>query len=93
MSGPPELPLLIAVSVWISVMVLSLMVTLRSSAEMMPQVTVFWNWSPSGLPIATTISPTSQLLLSPNSAAVRLSASIFSTAISASLSYATMRAS
>ena len=64
-SGPPELPWLIAASVWIE----SLMVKLvtpwiaRWSALTMPLVTV--SSSPNGLPIATTPSPTWSCFESP----------------------------
>ena len=61
-------------------------VTSLSSAEMIPSVTVPPS-SPRGLPIATALSPTASLPLSPNTAAVRLSSlfgSIFSRATSLS---------
>ena len=57
-SGPPELPLLIGASVWITWSIGKLFgaCTLRWSALTMPAVTV--RSSPNGLPIATTGSPT-----------------------------------
>src|SRR6478736_292691 len=61
-SGPPELPWLIAASVWIapSIGVLSGEVISRLSALTMPVVTV--PSRPNGLPIATTPSPTERLV-------------------------------
>ena len=58
-SGPPELPWLIAASVWIASSIEKLFgeVIWRCSALTMPVVTV-WS-SPNGLPIAITPSPTS----------------------------------
>lgn len=61
------------------------METLRFSALTMPSVTVPPSW-PRGLPTATTCSPTASALESPTVAAVRPSASIFTTAISLVLS-------
>ena len=57
-SGPPELPWLIAASVWIELLIVKLFgeVICRLSALTMPLVTV--PSSPNGLPIATTLSPT-----------------------------------
>ena len=49
-------------------------------AEMMPEVIVPRSWMPSGSPMATTESPTRSESESPNSAAVRPSASIRKTA-------------
>ena len=73
MSGPPEFPGLIAASVWImlvSVSVASLpsspAVTVRPSAETMPWVTVGVPAArPSALPMATTASPTTAVFESP----------------------------
>jgi hypothetical protein len=57
-SAPPELPWLIAASVWIESSIVKPFgaVCWRWRALMMPHVTVFW--SPNGLPIATAPSPT-----------------------------------
>ena len=57
-SGPPELPWLIAASVWIESSIVKLFgdVIWRCSALTMPAVTV--SSRPNGLPIATTPSPT-----------------------------------
>ena len=93
MSGPPELPELIAASVWRRFIALSLIVISRFLPEMIPLVTVSISSNPSGLPIATTDSPSFRLSLSPNSAAVSSSASILRTAISQSVSYPTISAS
>ncbi len=67
-SGPPELPGLIAASVWIMFCSVSVCVpvppavTERPSAEMMPWVTVGVPAArPRALPIATTASPTTAL--------------------------------
>ena len=65
-SGPPELPGLIAASVWITLEIekpLGAWIW-RCSAETMPLVTV--RSSPNGLPIATTGSPTSISAESPS---------------------------
>ena len=87
MSGPPELPWLIAASVWIPSITVSVSEpspdsgTGRFSALMMPTVTVLR--SPRGAPAATTCSPTWSRSESPRRATVRLSTlSTFSTAIS-----------
>ena len=60
-SGPPELPWLIAASVWIESLIVKLFgaCICRWSALTMPLVTV--SSSPKGLPIATTPSPTEHL--------------------------------
>ena len=83
-SGPPELPGLIAASVWMkSWMLRSLTLgraRLRPFALMMPEVTVKVRLSPSGLPTASTHSPTRAASLLPSGAGVRLSASILRTA-------------
>ena len=57
-SGPPELPWLIAASVWIESLMVNFVLPsiARWSALTMPPVTV--SSSPKGLPIATTPSPT-----------------------------------
>ena len=86
MSGPPELPELIAVSVWIRFIHLSLIVILRSRPDIIPPVTVFLRSKPRGLPIAITDSPSWRESLSPNSAGVRPLSSILSTARSQSTS-------
>lgn len=77
-SGPPELPELIAASVWrrsVKVSddepVSSLAETGRPLPEMIPLDTVFWYW-PSALPIAMTCCPTRVVAESPIVAAVRL---------------------
>ena len=59
-SGPPELPGLIAASVWMtSSSALPVLVpTSRCRPEMIPRVTLSPPWSASALPIATTSSPT-----------------------------------
>jgi hypothetical protein len=56
--GPPELPLLIAASVWIApeIELLSGEVIVRPVALTIPDVMLLG--SPNGLPIATTFSPT-----------------------------------
>ncbi len=67
-SGPPELPGLIAASVWIMLSRVSLAavvpaVTVRPSAETIPEVTVGVPAArPSALPMATTASPTTRPL-------------------------------
>ncbi len=71
-SGPPELPGLIAASVWITLEIekpLGAWIW-RCSAETMPLVTV--RSSPNGLPIATTGSPTSSFEESPSEQRVKL---------------------
>ena len=81
-SGPPELPELMAQSVWIRSMVrLPERVTSRSRALTAPAVSEKVN-SPSGLPMATTLSPTFRLSESPRITGGRFSASTFRTAIS-----------
>ena len=61
-SGPPELPGLIAASVWMKSWMLRSLVfgsaSVRPFALMMPDVTVKVRFSPSGLPTASTHSPT-----------------------------------
>ena len=55
-SAPPELPGLMAASVWMKEPESEMPVSVRFSAEMMPLVTV-WP-TPNGLPMASTRSPT-----------------------------------
>ena len=55
-SAPPELPGLIAASVWMKSSRPSRLMPVRPSALTMPEVTVCWR--PKGLPIAITKSPT-----------------------------------
>ena len=83
MSGPPELPGLMAASVWIrsSRMTVALSWMRRPFAETTPWVTVFWN-SPSGLPMATTVAPTGAFSESASAAATSPCAGTLSTAIS-----------
>ncbi len=88
-SGPPELPWLIAASVWIAPKMLTPGCSdwiWRSIAETMPLVTV--RVSPSGLPIATTGSPTrtSLELASGRTRSAELGTSTLSTATSVLLS-------
>ena len=52
MSGPPELPLLSAALVWMSVMVTPSTSTSRLMADTMPSVSVPRSSTPSGLPMA-----------------------------------------
>jgi hypothetical protein len=85
-SGPPELPGLIAASVWMKSWMLLCERPGRFSARplalMIPCVTVNVRFSPSGLPTASTHSPTRAASLSPNGAGVRPVASTRSTATS-----------
>ena len=88
-SGPPELPGLIAASVWMAGYVVELpslsepTLTGRSSALTMPLVTV--ESRPKGAPNATTSWPTSRLADCPMVAAVRsLTPSALITAVSVS---------
>ena len=93
-SGPPELPLFSAAVVWSMVMALPSMVTRRSMAEMIPWVSVPRSSTPSGLPMAYTVSPTQHSSLSPSTAVGRSSASTaFSTARSSAESKPTSSAS
>ena len=78
---PPELPGLMAASVWIRLIALPSTSTERSTALTMPSVTLPLR-VPIGLPTATTVSPTASALLSPIVAGVRPVASILSTATS-----------
>ena len=55
-SAPPELPGLMAASVWMKEPLSEMLVSVRFRAEMMPLVTV-WP-TPNGLPMASTRSPT-----------------------------------
>ncbi len=89
---PPELPGFTDASVCKRLIVCPSIVTSRSSELIIPAVTVPPS-SPRGLPITTDKSPTSSSLLLPYVAAVRLSASIFITAISVSESVPTRVAS
>ena len=70
-SAPPELPGLIAASVWMKKPKSSTPIWLRASAETMPLVTV-WPM-PKGLPIASTRSPISRLSESANCSVGKLS--------------------
>ena len=85
MSGPPELPGLMAASVWMTSMLMdsplsSVTEMVRSRPETHPWVVEPARFNPAGLPMATTFSPTWSWSESPSSEAVRFSASIFSTA-------------
>ena len=80
-SGPPELPGLIATSVWMKA---TNSPVSRPLALTMPAVTVFSR--PNGEPIAITHSPTRSLLTSPIFTAGRPVASILTTATSVRLS-------
>ncbi len=86
-SAPPELPGLIAASVWMKFSMVDRPSWLRSSALTMPEVTV----SPTlnGLPIASTGSPTESCLMLPNGITGRLSSDTFSSARSESASVPT----
>ena len=92
-SAPPELPGLMAASVWMNTCVSDCAISVRASAEMMPLVTV-WP-TPNGLPMASTRSPTSSLSLSANSRNGKSLPpfSILSTARSVRSSWATILAS
>ena len=81
-SGPPEFPGLIAASVWIASMSVSvaLMCTVRPRPETMPEVTVGLPAIPSALPIATTASPTCSVSESPSGTVGRPVRSILTTA-------------
>ena len=93
-SGPPELPWLIAASVWIESAIVKLFgaVISRCSALTIPLVTV--SSRPNGLPIATTPSPTWTALESPSwsGSSSEAGASTFSTARSVEGSVPTTRA-
>ena len=78
-SGPPELPGLIATSVWMNGTKFSCG-SERPFALMIPAVTLFSK--PNGEPIATTHSPTLSLFGSPNFTDCRPAASILITATS-----------
>ena len=70
-SGPPELPGLIAASVWMYVMPLELYSpTERFRPETMPPVREPENCSPPGLPMASTSCPMTSSSELPNSAGV-----------------------
>ena len=79
--GPPELPELMAALVWSMFWGLPSVLISRFRALMMPLVMVQVS-SPSGLPMATTDSPTWRLSESPTLTGWSPSASIFSTAMS-----------
>lgn len=81
-SAPPELPGLMAASVWMKFSKLLMPSWLRPSAETMPLVTV-WP-TPKGLPMASTWSPTWSSSELPSTIAGSLSISILSTARSVS---------
>ena len=81
-SAPPELPGLIAASVWMKFSKVLMPSWLRPSALTMPLVTV-WP-TPNGLPIASTLSPTSSWSELPSTITGSLSSVIFSTARSVS---------
>ena len=78
--APPELPGLMAASVWMSFMLWPSAPMVRLRELMTPTVTVPWNSRPRGLPIAMAGSPTWRESLSPNSATGRLSILILTTA-------------
>ena len=86
--GPPELPGLIAVSVWMAFVEIAwpssdFKETCLFKLDTIPCVTVFAYSDPKGLPIAIAVSPTDNWLESPNSATVEtFSEDIFTTAIS-----------
>ncbi|MNT39669.1 hypothetical protein D3C72_1759370 [compost metagenome] len=81
-SAPPELPGLMAASVWMKFSNWLMPSWLRPSAETMPLVTV-WP-TPKGLPMASTWSPTSSSSELPSTITGSLSSSILSTARSVS---------
>ena len=81
--APPELPGLIAASVWIRVIVTESTDSLRSRPLIIPLVTEPANSIPPGLPIATTVWPKTSFDESPIFAAVRPLFSILRTARSA----------
>ena len=82
-NAPPELPGLIAASVWIHSLLYPIDdETGRSRADTIPVVTLFINLLPPGHPITTTCSPTTILLLSANSATLSPVALIERTPIS-----------
>ena len=85
-SAPPELPGLIAASVWIRSNLRSPNWMERFKALITPAVTLPRNSSPSGLPIAIAGSPTCKVEESPKSATGRLFSSIFTTARSVAAS-------
>ncbi|CSA66914.1 Uncharacterised protein [Vibrio cholerae] len=69
--APPELPLLMAASVWMKFSKFSIFKPLRPKAETMPEVTVCPK--PNGLPMATAKSPTRSL----SESAIRISVRFF----------------
>jgi hypothetical protein len=75
--GPPELPWLMAASVWIESAIVKLFgaVISRCSALMIPSVRV--SSRPYGLPIATTVWPTWSALESPSSIGCRIEGGAF----------------
>ena len=94
-SGPPELPELIAASVWITLVAAApdLAVMVRFLAEMIPLVTVLAYSLPIGDPIANTSCPAAISLEFPNDATEEtLVELIFRTAKSVVLSVPTMEA-
>ena len=86
-SAPPELPGLIAASVWMRLRTLvpSWTWMVRPKAEMMPAVTLLV-YVPSGLPMAIASSPTLAAAESPIGAVGRSVASTFTMARSVSVS-------
>ena len=86
-SGPPELPGLIAASVWMRLLRFWLpsVVIVRPLADTMPLVTEF-EYVPSGLPIATTSCPTLSSLERPSCATGRSVPSILTIARSVRVS-------
>ena len=81
-SAPPELPELMAQSVWMSFRcMLPEKLTSLSRALITPRVREKWS-SPRGLPMATTSSPTAILSESPKTTGVMFLASTFKTAMS-----------
>ncbi|EME69093.1 hypothetical protein H261_15210 [Paramagnetospirillum caucaseum] len=91
--APPELPGLMAASVWMKLWTSEMPTLVRARAETMPWVTV-WP-TPNGLPTAITTSPTSMASESPSTRVGKLSLppSILRTARSVRSSEPTMRAS
>ncbi len=90
-NAPPELPGLMAASVWIKFSYPVMSMPPLPRALTIPIVTVWPTLK--GLPMASTVSPTSSLSLSLIVAAGRPTASIFSTATSVGGSVPTMWAS
>jgi len=86
-SAPPEFPGLIGASVWMKSSKSATPTSARPTALTMPNVTVRLN--PSGLPMASTKSPTAKWLEFPHVAVGRFDAWIFTTATSVFGSVAT----